>query len=183
VDTYTVLKFLHILCAIIWVGGGFSLVVLGVVANGRNDAEAILRIVKDVAFLSTRLFIPSSLATFVFGAATAYFGGYYGTLWVWIGLAGFVATFLTGALILGPTAEKIGRLEAAGQLAEASAIGKGLLKTAKFDYVVLVVVVADMVLKPGYSDVALLVIMLVLVAGGAYLYLGDLLKKPLPAAS
>ncbi len=70
-DLYSTLKFLHVVCAVIWVGGGFSLVFLGMAASGRNDAESILRIVNDVAFLTTRLFIPVSLATLVFGAAAA----------------------------------------------------------------------------------------------------------------
>ena len=180
-DLYSILKFLHVTSAIIWVGGGFVLVLLGVFAASRNDQAEMVAVVKNVAFLSTRVFVPTSLATLVFGVLTAFVGGFYGMLWIWIGIAGFVATFLTGLLILGPTAEKMVSADKAGNAADAGTISGGLLKMAKFDYVVLAVVVADMVIKPGFGDWLLLVIMISALVAGAYFFLGDLLMKPSPA--
>ena len=95
-DLYSFCKFLHVLSAVLWVGGGFIFVVLGVSASRLNDPVEIVSVVRNVAFLANRFFIPSSLATLVFGLITAFLGSLYGTLWIWIGLAGFAATFATG---------------------------------------------------------------------------------------
>jgi len=181
-DLYSFCKFLHVLSAVLWVGGGFIFVVLGVSASRLNDPVEIVSVVRNVAFLANRFFIPSSLATLVFGLITAFLGSLYGTLWIWIGLAGFAATFATGALILGPTAERMVAADKAGDVAGAASIGKGLLKTAKFDYVVLAVVIADMVMKPGLGDWPLLIVMVVAIVAGALYFLGDLVMRPRAAA-
>ncbi|HVX80364.1 MAG TPA: DUF2269 family protein [Devosiaceae bacterium] len=182
-DVYTLVKLLHVLSVILWVGGGFVFVVLGVFASTRSDPAEIIAVCKNVALLSTRFFIPMALLTVIFGLITAFVGGLYGTLWVWIGLAGFVATFLTGALILGPNSEKLVAADKAGESAKALALAQFVLKTAKFDYVVLLLVISDMVLKPGFGDVTLLAIGAVVLIAGAILFLGDLVRRPAAATS
>ncbi len=45
----------------------------------------------------------------------------------------------------------------------------------------LFLVVADMVVKPGFGDIAVLAAMVVILLGGAFLFLGGLVRRP-PAA-
>ena len=176
-DIYLLLKFLHVVSAVVWVGGGLCRTVLGVCASSRKDDAEMLRVVGNVAFLANRWFIPWSLLTLVFGLVAAYLGSLYSQLWIMLGLAGFASTFLTGALVLGPLSEKIRQLKAEGKDNEAFPIGRTLLQAAKFDYVVMLVVIADMVLKPGFGDLATIAVMALILVAGAVVFLLPLLRS------
>jgi uncharacterized membrane protein len=74
----------------------------------------------------------------------------WGQFWIIFGLVGYAVTFLTGLLVLGPQAKRIGQLlETKGpEAAETQAAISRILRTARVDEEVLLLVVADMVLKP-----------------------------------
>src|SRR5262249_52278247 len=133
-DWYTLFKFLHVVSVIIWLGAGFGLVVLGIFAErARNNAQ-FGQVVDHVAFLSPRLFVPASASAVVFGVIAAFIYSLYGSLWVWIGLAGFASTFFTGNFVLRPKSEAVAKVVAAeGYSDRAVAMGSDLLNIAKFD--------------------------------------------------
>jgi len=170
-DLYLVFKFLHVFAAVCWVGGGLCMTVLGALAASRQDDAEMLRVVQSVAYMANRWFMPASLLTLAFGVAAAIVGGLFTQFWVILGLVGAAAAFATGALVLGPTAEKIHQLEAAGRPSDAYPLGRRLLEAAKFDYVVMFVVIADMVIKPTLADVATLAVLAAVVVAGALLFL------------
>lgn len=180
-DLYTVFKFLHVLCALAWVGGGMTLLAASIMATRANNDAGLFAGLDIMNRLGKTWFIPSSLLTVVFGAITATYGGMWGELWVVLGLAGFASTFLTGMLLIEPEGRKIGALMEAGDKAAASASGKRLLSIGKFDYSVMLVVIIDMVMKPSFSDVVVLAVMAVIVAAGAIVFLGPVLART-PAA-
>ena len=180
-DFYSIFKLLHVLCAIAWVGGGLTLLASGILASRAADNAALFGGLDIMNRLGKSWFVPASLLTVVFGAVTATFGGMWGQLWVIVGLAGFASTFLTGLLLLEPTGRKIGAMLDAGQTDDAIAAGKRLMTISKFDYTVMLMVIADMVLKPNFSDVFVVAAMAVVVAGGAALFLRPLLGRT-PAA-
>jgi len=183
-DLYSLFKFLHISSAVIWVGGGFVLVLLGMVADRRADKPEFAHVVQNVIFLSTRFFIPVSLAAFVFGLIAAWLGWGFSQLWVWIGIAGFAATFCTGLFVLKPRADKIGVIVAKEGVSESAlAVGRELLQASKFDYVMLFVVIADMVFKPAPSDWLLLVIMALAILAGGVAFLVPLARQARPAVA
>src|SRR3954449_12014993 len=95
---YELLLFGHVVCVILWVGGGSLFHILGFRAERTDDNEAIERIFKDLAFLGTRLFLPSSLLVLVFGLLLVWDSDFwsFSQLWIALGLAGFAITFLTG---------------------------------------------------------------------------------------
>lgn len=177
-DYYSVLKFLHVFAAVCWVGGGLCLTVLGTYASSRRDEAEMMRVVDQVAFLANRWFMPASLLTLIFGFAAAWLNGLFGQLWVILGLAGAAMAFATGALVLGPAAERIRKLKLAGREADALPLGRKLLSTAKFDYVVMFVVIADMVLKPTLADVWMLGVLAAILAGGAVAFLAPAFGAP-----
>jgi len=182
VDWYSIFKFLHVASAVCWVGGGVILMYQGLLAGRAKDTDAQMVVIKQTAGLAMTWFIPASLSTVVFGVITATLGSMWGQAWVILGLLGFVATFCTGNFVIRPAADEIARNETAGKRDLAVAYGQKLLQVAKFDYVMLFTVIADMVLKPGWSDVVLLVVMaVVLVAGAALFLLPALSAKPAAA--
>jgi len=180
-DWYSIFKFLHVTSAVCWVGGGAVLMFLAILAGRAKDDDAQMVVIKQTASLATVWFIPASLATVVFGLVVATIGGLWGSAWVILGLAGFASTFLTGLLLLEPQGRKIGALIAEGQMVDAVAAGKRLLSISKFDYSVMLVVIIDMVMKPGLTDVVVLAVMAAIVAGGAIVFLGPVLART-PAA-
>lgn len=173
---YDIFKFLHVLTAIAWVGGGLVLFVLGISAQRRNDPAVLAQVASHSAYLGLRWFVPASLLTLVFGATAATLGGLWGDAWVVLGLLGFAGTFLIGLLIIKPTSEEAEKLGAAGKLPEAQAAGGKILQVSKFDYTLLVLVIADMALKPAWSDVLTLAVMAVVLVTAGVVFLPTVLR-------
>lgn len=177
-DLYSIFKFLHIVTAIAWVGGGVTMLALSLMALARGDEDMASHTVRHVSFLGTRWFVPASMLTLVFGLIMTLLGGLWGEAWIIIGLAGFASTFCTGLFGLKPLSEQIEALHLLDDLESARPLEVRLLQLSKFDYTVMLVVVADMVFKPGWSDFVLISLMLVVVAGGAVLFLGNGFRQP-----
>ena len=170
-DWYSIFKLLHVAAATAWVGGGLILFFLGLRATAQKDETARMQVIGQVIVLSPIWFIPASLATLVLGVVLAFIGGLWSHAWIILGLAGWAATFATGNFVLKPTAEAIGKANAEGRTAEANALGEKILQVSKFDYTMLFVVIADMVLKPAWSDLLTLAIMAVALIAAAVMFL------------
>jgi uncharacterized membrane protein len=185
---YDVLLFLHILAAIAWIGSGFMLLLLANRAARQPDGEALGRVIDDTADLGAKLFIPASLLTFAMGVALAIDGPWsFDQLWIVLGLAGFATTFVTGALILKPRGDRIAELRRrdGGMSPEANYAARRMLALGRLDYIVLVMVVVVMALKPTGEDVGVLVAMAaVLAAGLAYVVIAyRSIEAPEPAVA
>ena len=168
---YELLLFLHIVAAIVWLGAGLFLQVLATRAERSSDAEGLRRVAVDSASLSQTLFIPASLATLIFGVLLVIDGPWtFDTLWIVLGLAGYLGTFLTGVLVMKPGSEKLAELmEREGMSARAEIEVRKLLTKSRVDTIVLFLVVAVMSLKPTGDDVGILVVLAaIVVAGLAY---------------
>ena len=183
VDAYSVFKFLHVICAIAWVGGGLTMLANSIVATRTKGEIETLRTLAIMDGLAKVWFVPASMLTLVFGAITATFGGLWMDAWVLLGLAGFASTFITGIAIFEPVGKQIGQLVAAGQVDEALAKGRFLMRIGKFDYTVMLVVVADMVFKPYWTDLAILGSFAAVLAAGAVLFLLGGKISPAPRAT
>ena len=74
----------------------------------------------------------------------------WGHFWIIAGLIGYAATFATGLGILSPLAKKIDRSAQANgpEHPETIALIQRILLVARVDIAVLLLVVADMILKP-----------------------------------
>ena len=169
---YELLLFLHIVAAIIWLGSGLLIQILAARAERANDAEGLQRVAADAAALGETLFIPASLATVILGVLLVIDGPWaFDMLWIVLGLAGYLGTFLTGVLVMKPGSEKIAALmeQAGGMSPEVAVKTRKLLTKGRFDTVVLYLVVAVMALKPTGDDVGILVVLgAIVVAGAAY---------------
>ena len=168
---YELLLFLHIVAAIVWLGSGLLIQILAVRAERARDVEGLRRVANDAAGLGETLFIPASLATVIFGVLLVLDGPWgFDMLWIVLGLAGYLATFLTGILVMKPGSEKLAAIMERDQgvmSAEAEVEIRKLLTKGRLDTVVLYLVVAIMALKPTGDDVGLLAAFAVIVVGGA----------------
>lgn len=157
---YELLLFLHVASAIIWIGAGFVLAVLVFGAERAKDLLKEAGYMRDIEWLAPRLFIPSSLATLLLGILVVIEGPWsFGSLWIVLGLAGWAASFLVGILYFKPEGERIADLvEKHGpESPEADRRLKRLNVMDRIQLTLLVLVVANMVIKPTGDDVGLLV--------------------------
>ncbi|MDG4883610.1 DUF2269 family protein [Mesorhizobium sp. WSM4884] len=172
-DWYSIVKFLHVVSAILWVGGGFVLFLLGMLAERAGNTEDKLQAMRASGELGGRFFAPMSMLTLIFGLVMCGFWVGFSDLWIIIGLAGYATTFSIGMLIFKPTGERMGAMVAKeGVTPAVLAIGQRMMNWARFDYAVMLVIIADMVLKPTLHDIGILAGMAVVVAAGAALALG-----------
>jgi uncharacterized membrane protein len=148
---FAVFKLIHVSVAVFWVGGGILLTVLALWAQTKNDPDELATIARQAAFIGERFFAPAGLVVLAMGITMVindHIG--FGTTWVIIGLVGYAMTFTTGVAFLSPRAKRIAvLLDAKGPAAaETQAAIREILLIARIDVGVLLIVVADMLLKP-----------------------------------
>ena len=172
-DWYSIVKFLHIVSATLWVGGGFVLFLLGMLADRAGNIEDKLQAMRASGQLGGRFFAPMSMLTLLFGLIMCAFWVGFSDLWIIIGLAGYATTFSIGMFIFKPTGERMGAMIAKdGVTPSVLVIGQRMMSAARFDYAVMLVIVADMVLKPTTHDIGILAGMMLVLAAGATLAIG-----------
>jgi uncharacterized membrane protein len=150
-STFQVYKMVHVVAAVIWVGGGATLVVLALLTERENDPRALASLGHKVEFIATRIYVPASLVVLLFGIlmmVKVHFD--WGQFWVVAGLVGFAVSFLTGVAFLSPQTKKLNTLadEKGVEAPETQAALRTLLLVARFDVAVLLLIVADMTAKP-----------------------------------
>ena len=164
-DTYSILKFLHIAVAIAWLGGAFSVILLGSLAAKSNDSERLIWAVRMTETLAKKIFMPSSLIILVLGAIMVWMDWSFAEAWVVFGILGVIMTGGIGGAILTPMVVKINESDPGP---ERDALAEKLLRTARADLIMLFVIVWAMVSRPQWSDVYELIGMVaVIVVGGA----------------
>ena len=89
---------------------------------------------------------------FVFGVLLVLDSDFWGfsQTWVWLGLTGYAVSFLLGILYFGPESARIRKAYEAGERSDAEARVKRILLVSRAELVVLLLVVVDMVSKPGF---------------------------------
>ncbi|MBN9221824.1 MAG: DUF2269 family protein [Mesorhizobium sp.] len=169
-DWYSIVKFLHVATAMLWVGGGFVLFLLGALAQRAGNIEEKLQAMRASGQLGGRFFAPMSMLTLVFGLIMCGFWVGFSDLWIVIGLVGYATTFSIGMFIFKPTGERMGAMVARDGVTPAVLeIGERMMRAARLDYAVMLVIVADMVLKPTVHDIGILAAMALVVITGAIL--------------
>jgi uncharacterized membrane protein len=148
---YALFKAVHVLFAVIWVGGGVSIMINAIRAQRTYDPDEIVTIAKQAAFMGEKVFAPVGLVTFLMGIAMMINSSWgWGHFWVIAGLVGYAATFIVGVAILSPLAKKIDEsAEKNGAThPETLALIERIMLIGRFDVAILLLVVLDMVTKP-----------------------------------
>ncbi len=149
---YDWLAFLHVLAAMVWVGGGVMLAVLAGRVLRDPDPDAVRRFTGTLRVLGPLVLAPATVAVVALGIALVVDSAAWdlGQLWVQLGLALFTAAFLIGAVHQSRTAIGAERATARGDQEEA------VRQLARWSWgyrlIVLLLVAAawDMVVKPGH---------------------------------
>ena len=148
---YAIFKFVHVVFAVVWIGGGVLLTILGLVAERQSDPMEIVLVARQAALVGERLFAPAGLVVFLMGVAMMLNTDWgWGKFWIVAGLIGYASTFITGIAVLAPLAKKIeASAEANGPTDPMTiALINRILLIARVDVAMLLLVIADMVTKP-----------------------------------
>lgn len=147
---YDWLLFGHILGAMIWLGGGLMLILVGRRARASEDPGAIAAFARSLSYLGPRALAPGVAGVLVFGVwmVLAQSAWDFGQTWVLIAIGLFVVAFLIGAAYLSRLALALERVGT-----DDPARARVLLDRWQLAYaivlVLLVVAAWDMVFKPG----------------------------------
>ena len=151
---YNAFKFVHVLSAVVWVGGACTVQVYALLATRTNDPLRVAAFAKDTEFVGTRIFLPSSLILLVSGIFTLHDSSglwSFGQGWVQFGLVVIALSIVVGAGYLGPESGRIARAtEAKGvESPEVQERIQRIFLVSRVELVLLLAVVFDMVVKPG----------------------------------
>jgi hypothetical protein len=151
ISTYQVYLSIHILAAVVWVGGAVTLQVFAARAIAANSGERMAVFSGDAEWIGTRIFMPTSLVLIVFGFLLIHEGSLGYPFWIVFPIVVWLGSFLVGVSFLGPQSGKLKEVVAAEGLASpaAGAIQRRLMLTSRIEALFLVLVVLDMALKPG----------------------------------
>jgi uncharacterized membrane protein len=148
---YSAFKAIHVLGAIVWIGGGALITILALLAERKNDPAELATVARQAALVGERVFAPAGLVVVAMGIAMmANTNWGWGKFWVTAGLLGYAITFITGIGVLSPGAKKIVALteEKGATHPDTQAAIKRILLIARVDVAMLFLIVVDMVVKP-----------------------------------
>lgn len=166
-DLYDIIKFLHVAASILWLGGAFSLVLLGILADRAGDAARLRSTMQQVGIVAPRVFVPGTVAVLVLGLLLVWTGGLAWEAWNLLALLGILVTGGLGAFVLSPLAEKANRHFAEGREGEGVRDSRRCLALARLDLAMLFAIVFLMVVKPGWTDWPALLVAALAVGLGA----------------
>jgi uncharacterized membrane protein len=149
---YEFLLTLHVLAAVIWVGGGVAMHILGRRTLKRGDNDEILAFSKEVNLVGLRLYAPVSLILLVAGILLVDEAGYdFDQLWISLGFLGWIVSFVVGVGYYGPQDKRLHALVAADGPTAPGVVAnvRQALLVNSIEILILVLVVVVMTTKPG----------------------------------
>src|SRR5262245_14670991 len=151
---YEVFKSVHVLAAIVWLGGGALITILAFRAERAQNDDELIAIGRQAEWASTRVFIPAALTVLVMGLILMHKGQWgYDHFWTLFALIGWGLSFVVGAFFLGPQTTKLNVLvaEKGPRHPETQARLRTILAVARADVVLIVLIAIDMVAKPFFT--------------------------------
>jgi uncharacterized membrane protein len=145
------LVFVHVLAAMVWVGGLVALSALGTYVLRTGERDAVARFVGSFRVIGPFVLMPASILVLVFGIWLVLDspGWSFEQTWIWLAVALLAAAVLVGAAFLGRSAIAAERAVQAGEHATAMQELRRWSWGIRLILLLLVVATWDMVFKPG----------------------------------
>jgi hypothetical protein len=148
---YTFFKSVHVVAAVIWVGGATIIQAYAFRILGTDSGQRQADFAKDTEVVGMRVFIPATWLVLLAGIGMLQnLDLSWGQNWIVLGLIAFALSFTIGAGFLGPESGRIAALiEQHGVDAPiVKARIRRILAVSRAELVVLLTVVVNMVVKP-----------------------------------
>jgi len=142
----------HILGAVLWVGGGVSVHILGRWVSREGDPERMVAFNRDALKLGNVFYAPLALVLIVAGVLLVQEVGYeYTDLWITLGFVGWFFSLVVGLAFYPQQGRKIeAAIASEGATSQVAQAGiSRILMVNSIEVLVLVLVVIDMAVKPG----------------------------------
>jgi uncharacterized membrane protein len=151
VSSYELWTFVHIVGAIVWIGGAAVAQVFGYLAKRTGDPARGAAFGQSMAFIGPRIFLPASIVVVVSGALLTEDGNWdWSEPFILLGLLGWAVVSLVAFAYLSRAMSRVGaRMAAEGPSPELGAELNRLVLLARLLILVLFAVVFVMVVKPG----------------------------------
>jgi uncharacterized membrane protein len=152
-SAYYVYLAIHVLSAVIWVGGDVTLTALGIVFERRGEGETLGALGRMGAWIGTRVYTPTLVVTLVFGIILMQKGNFdWGQFWVIFALVGWTIAAVVGVSFVGP---ELGRIDEAARThgpdsPEVAMRVRRLFMIFRFDTALLLLIVVNMAAKPSF---------------------------------
>ena len=151
-STYQIYLAIHVIAAMVWVGGDITLTTLGIVFERRMEGETLGALGRLGTWIGTRVYTPTLFVVIGFGIALMHERSdfSYGDFWVIFGLIGWALATCIGIGFVGP---ELGRIDEAARThgpnsPEVGRRVKRLFMIFRFDTALLILIVLDMSAKP-----------------------------------
>jgi uncharacterized membrane protein len=148
---YHVLLFIHIVCAVIWVGGAFAGQALAWMISRSDDPTEMPRFGRRLEALGSYVFMPVAIVLFVAGAWMTILSWSFERPWIAVSIGLWVLSAVAGALYLGPSAKRAAALfETEGVTSiTARRIVRRMFVVSRLELASFAVIIILMVFKPG----------------------------------
>lgn len=152
-DLYEFLKTLHVIGAAAWVGGGAINLFQAARTRRSGDPALMLDFLDEAEWLGKRYFAPLAGVTALMGILMVLDLGAenFKEPWIVVGIAGFLISSFIGARYLTPESGRLRELVGQKGLDDPETKSRidRITMVTRIDTLILVLVIADMVIKPG----------------------------------
>jgi len=142
---------IHVLAAVIWVGGSVMMLAIGYYLRGR-DLPTRVEFTRWTEWVAPRLIAPASIAVIIAGPLLVDEIGYgFDQIWLHVGFAGWFLSFILGVAFYpreGRRRERLIEKHDSRHESVAASVDR-VLTVATVDTLIVVLVVVDMTVKPG----------------------------------
>lgn len=149
---YELFKTIHVIAAVMWVGGVILSQVYAAVAMGSGDKTRMLGFMRIQGWLGQKYFAPAAGVLVLAGVAMVIESGWeFKDLWIVLGIVIFVTSSVIGAGFLTPRSEQLATALEQKPVddPEVQRLTGQLALLSRIDFVLLLLVVVVMVTKPG----------------------------------
>lgn len=150
---YEAIKYVHILCAITWVGGALILQLLAMRVTRSPDPQDVPKFLGHLEFLGKFVLEPASVLLLVAGVLMTIQRWAFQQTWISIAIVLWLASLVAGSFYLMPNGKRAKALfdaEGPGSVAARRIIG-GMFIVARVELAMFLVIIAFMVVKPNIA--------------------------------
>jgi uncharacterized membrane protein len=150
---YLAFKALHVVSAVLWIGGGAFLTFMAMATERAEDPGRLVEVARQAESGATRIFVPASFVVLGTGIAVTINGDLdWGQFWLVFGLTAWAISTAVGVGFLTPRIKTLTALldDHDARDPEVQSVVAPILLAARLDIALLLLIVIDMTVKPQF---------------------------------